>query len=114
MSDTRMNERKSPLLWEWIIELLQRDLAELRTAKLFVEVPDEEYGVSCEKELGKLSASERRSLPSPLKEDVAERLLERYLAEQGYVDLLEKRRPYTKKIEVLSPEDLPALIQADR
>ena len=43
-----------------------------------------------------------------------ERLLDRYLAGQGYVDLVKKRRAYTKKIEDLTPEDPPALVEADR
>jgi len=101
-------------LWERILGLLEQDLAERRDEKLVVEVQDGESGSSYEKEIGELSASERRSLPPALSGHVAERLLERYLAEQGYVDLLERRRAYTKKIEDLSPEDLPALIEADR
>jgi len=43
-----------------------------------------------------------------------EQLLDRYLAEQGNVDLVKKRRAYTKKIQDLTPEDLPALVEADR
>jgi hypothetical protein len=43
-----------------------------------------------------------------------EQLLDRYLAEQGYVDLVRKRRVYTKNIQDLTPEDLPALVEADR
>jgi hypothetical protein len=43
-----------------------------------------------------------------------EQLLDRYLAEQGNVDLVKKRRVYTKKIQDLTPEDLPALVEADR
>jgi hypothetical protein len=43
-----------------------------------------------------------------------ERLLDRHLAEQGRVDLVERRRPYTSEIRDLTPEDLPALIEADR
>ncbi len=42
------------------------------------------------------------------------RLLERYLAEQGHVDLLKGRHPYTKDVRDLTPEDLPALIEADQ
>ena len=38
----------------------------------------------------------------------------RHLAEQGYVDLVDKRRTYTKKLEDLTHEDLPALVEADR
>ena len=43
-----------------------------------------------------------------------EQLLDRHLAEQGRVDLLERRRPYTRELRDLTPEDLPALIEADR
>ncbi len=43
-----------------------------------------------------------------------EQLLDRHLAEQGRVDLLERRHPYTRDIRALTPEDLPALIEADR
>ena len=43
-----------------------------------------------------------------------ERLLDRHLAEQGSVDLLERGHPYTRAIRDLTPEDLPALIEADR
>jgi hypothetical protein len=62
---------------------------------------------------GQLSLEERRGLDPALREGVSEMLLDRYLAEQGLVDLLEGRRAYTKHIGVLSPEDLPALIEAE-
>jgi hypothetical protein len=113
-TETTRGPTGSPALWERILGLLEQDLAARRDEKVFVEVQDSESGSSNEKEIGDLSASERRGLPPVLKEDVAERLLERYLAEQGYVDLLERRRAYTKKIEDLSPEDLPALVRADQ
>ena len=113
-TETTRGPTGSPPLWERILGLLEQDLAARRDEKVFVEVQDSESGSSNEKEIGDLSASERRGLPPVLKEDVAERLLERYLAQQGYVDLLERRRAYTKKIEDLSPEDLPALVKADR
>jgi hypothetical protein len=80
---------------------------------LFVEVRDG-GGVVCRKEIGELSAAERRGLDPSLKEIVVERLLDRHLAEQGRVDLVEKRRAYTKKVRDLTPDDLPALIEADR
>jgi hypothetical protein len=101
-------------LWERILGMLEQDLAERRDEELFVEVPDEESGTSCEKEIGELRTSERRSLPPAVREHVLEWLLDRYLAEQGYVDLADKRRAYTKKIEELTPEDLPALVEAER
>lgn len=100
-------------LWDRILGLIEQDLEERRSRKLFVEVRDE-YGSSCEKEIGELSAEERRSLHPVLREHVVERLLDRHLAEQGRVDLLARRRPYTREIRDLTPEDLPALIEADR
>jgi hypothetical protein len=100
-------------LWDRILGLIEEDLNERRSRKLFVGVPGEESG-SCRKEIGELSTAERRSLHPTLREYVAERLLDRYLAEQGCVDLVQRRRTYTKKIQDLTPEDLPALIEADR
>jgi hypothetical protein len=106
-------------LWGQILGLIEQDLEERRSRKLFVEVaaktaarPDESG--SCEKEIGELSAEERQSLHPVLREHVMERLLDRHLAEQGRVDLVERRRPYTREIRDLTPEDLPALIAADR
>jgi len=99
-------------LWDRILGLIEQDLEERRSRKLFVEVRDE--SVSCEKEIGELSAEERQSLHPVLREHVMERLLDRHLAEQGRVDLVERRRPYTSEIRDLTPEDLPALIEADR
>lgn len=100
-------------LWDRILGLIEQDLEERRSRKLFVTVRDES-GSSCEKEIGELSAEERRSLHPVLREHVVERLLDRHLAEQGRVDLLERRRPYTREIRNLTPEDVPALIEADR
>ena len=57
---------------------------------------------------------ERQCLHPILREYVAERLLDRHLAEQGRVDLLQRRHPYTREIRDLTPEDLPALIEAYR
>src|SRR5215210_388405 len=99
-------------LWDRILGLIEQNLDERRGRKLFVEVRDESG--SYRKEIGELSASERRGLHPALREHVVEQLLDRYLAEQGCVDLLEKRRAYVKKIQDLTPEDLPALVEADR
>ncbi len=100
-------------LWNRILGLIEQDLEERRSKRLFVEVRGESG--SREKEIGELSAEERRSLHPILKEHVVEQLLDRHLAEQGRVDLLERRRhPYTRDIRDLTPEDLPALIEADR
>jgi hypothetical protein len=79
-------------LWDRILGLIEQDLEERRSRKLFVEVRDES-GSSCEKEIGELSAEERRSLHPVLREHVVERLLDRHLAEQGRVDLLAKEAP---------------------
>ncbi len=111
MNDTEVEQREHSL-WERILTLLEQDLARRRDAKVVVEVSGESG--PHEKEIGELGTSERQSLHPALGEHVAERLLDRYLAEQGYVDLLERRRAYTKKIEELVPTDLPALVEADR
>ena len=111
MNGTEVDQREHPL-WDRITGLLEQDLARRRCAKVVVEVLSESG--SYKKEIGELCASERQSLHPALREYVAERLLDRYLAEQGYVDLLERRHPYRKKIGELTPADLPALIEADR
>jgi hypothetical protein len=108
-----------PSLWDRILGLIAQDMAERRDAELFVEVAakiDARPGESgsYRKEIGELSASERRGLHPVLRERVMERSLDRYMAGQGYVDLVKKQRAYTKKIEDLAPEDLPALVEADR
>ncbi len=99
-------------LWDRILGLIEQDLEERRSRKLFVEVRGDSG--SCVKEIGELSTEERRSLHPVLREHVVERLLDRHLAKQGRVALLERRHPYTREIRDLSPEDLPALIEADR
>lgn len=99
-------------LWGRILSLVEQNLDERRSRKLFVEVQGESG--PCRKEIGELTAAERRGLDPALKESVAERLLDRYLAQQSRVDLVEKRRTYTKKLGDLTPQDLPALVEADR
>jgi hypothetical protein len=99
-------------LWGRIVSLVEQDLDERRSRKLFVEVRGESG--PCRKEIGELSAAERRGLDPALKESVSERLLDRYLAQQGRVDLVDGRRTYTKKLGELTPQDLPALVEADR
>jgi hypothetical protein len=99
-------------LWNRILGLVEQDLEERPSRKLFVEVRGESG--SCEKEIGELSKEERQCLHPNLREHVVERLLDRHLAEQGRVDLLQRRHPYTREIRDLTPEDLPALIEADR
>jgi len=104
---------REPSLWERALGLVEQDLAGRRNEELFVEVRDGD-GVVGRKEIGELSVAEPRGLDPALKESVAERLLDRHLAEQNRVDLVEKRRAYTKKVRDLTPDDLPALIEADR
>jgi len=106
------SEGRGLSLWDQIIRLLEQELDWHRSRKLFVTLQGESG--SYQKEIGELSALERRSLAPALREYVAEQLLERYLAEQGSVDLLERRRAYTKHIRDLTPTDLPALIEAER
>lgn len=108
-----MKTDKSKLpLWSRILELLEEDLTERRRTKVVVTVPGESG--SYQKEIGQLSIQELRSLDPVLREHVGERLLDRYLAQQGYVDLIERGQAYTKKIQELAPTDLPALIEAER
>jgi|SRR5919107_1635026 DNA-binding MarR family transcriptional regulator len=105
-------ERRGFSLWDRIIRLLEQELAWRRSRKLFVTLKGESGPY--QKEIGELSALERRSLAPALREHVAEQLIERYLAEHGSVDLFEKRHAYTKHIRDLAPTDLPALIEAER
>jgi hypothetical protein len=105
-------EGRGFFLWDRIIGLLEQELDWRRRRKLFVTLKGESS--SYQKEIGELSASERRSLAPALREHVADQLVERYLTEQGSVDLLERRHAYTKHIRDLSPTDLPALIEAER
>jgi hypothetical protein len=111
MNTTRTREAKRSL-WERILALLEEDLAERRNGKVYVEVLGEPGPYH--KEIGELSQAEIRSLEPELRTRVVNRLLDRYLAEQGHVDLLQGRHPYTKDIPDLTPADLPALIAADR
>jgi len=107
----RQTKQSTPLLWGRILALLEEDLAERCNKKVFVELRGE--GGTCRKEIGELSQAEIRSIEPGLRERVVEWLLDRYLAEQGRVDLLNGRRFYTKDVRDLTPSDLPALIEAD-
>lgn len=98
-------------LWDRILALLEEDLARRSKRNIVVSVPGETVSYV---EIGDLSTEQLRSLNRGLHRWVAEQLLDRYLAEGGYVDLLGKRHAYTKKIDELLPEDLPALVKADR
>jgi hypothetical protein len=113
MFDKEVDQSGERPLWDRIFGLLEQDLARRRDAKLVVEAPDDS-GSYRKKEIGNLSASERRGLYPALREYVAERLLDRYLADQGYVDLTDRRRAYRKKIQDLTPADLPALVEANQ
>ena len=105
-------DREWSTLWDRILGLLEEDLAERRARKLLVRVRDESGPY--EKEIGELSAAERRNLDPVLGEHVAEQLLDRYLAEQGYFDLIDSGHAHRRKIGNLTPADLPALVEADR
>ena len=110
MRNVEMVEKRS--LWNQILGLLEEDLAQRRSAKVFVKVRG---GTGTHlKEVSELSISERRSLDPDLREYVVEQLLDRHLAEQGYVDLVKNRRHYTKRIQDITPQDLPALVEAER
>ena len=113
MSVTEVDPKETRPLWELVLGLIEEVLSRRASTKLFVEVPDEESG-PYRKEIGDLSAEERRRLHPYLARQVAEMLLDRYLARQGYLDLLERRSVTRKKLEELLPEDLPALIEGDR
>jgi hypothetical protein len=110
-NDTQ-SEGRAFSLWDQIIRLLEQELDWRRSRKLFVTLKGESS--SYQKEIGELSASERKSLAPALREHVADQLLERYLAEQGSVDLFDRRHAYTKHIRDLTPTDVPALIKAER
>ena len=105
-------EGRALFLWDRIIRMLEQELDWRRSRKLFVTLKGESG--SYQKEIGELLPSERRSLAPALREHIADQLLERYLAEQGSVDLLDRRHAYTKHIRDLTPTDLPALIEAER
>ncbi len=111
MSDAKTDERTLPL-WNRVLGLLEEDLAERRSRKVVVEVPGESG--SYRKEIGELSYGELRSLDPFLRDRVGEQILDRFLAEQGHVDLIERGQAYTKKTGEITPADLPALIEADR
>jgi hypothetical protein len=91
---------------ERILARLQEDLAERRHSKVFVDVPGESGAYH--KEIGELSQAEMRTLEPGLRIRVVNRLLERYVAEQGHIDLLVGRHPHTKDIRDIAPTNLHA------
>lgn len=113
MNVREVDPREKSPLWERILGLIEEDLSRRASAELFVVVPDEESG-PYRKEIGDLSAKKRNRLDPALARRVAEMLLDRCLAQRSYLDLLERRSASRKKVGELLPEDLPALIEADR
>jgi hypothetical protein len=111
MNSTQTGQGKRTL-WERILVLLEEDLSKRRDMRVMVEVTSKDG--SCLKEVGELSSLEIGNLDPGQRERATELLLDRYLAEQGRIDLLKRRRAYTKNIRDLTPADLPALIEAER
>jgi hypothetical protein len=103
MNTTETREAKRSL-WERILALLEQDLAERRHSKVFVDVPGE-YG-PYHKEIGELSQAEMKTLEPSLRIRVVNRLLERYVDEQGHLNILEGRHPHTKDIRDIAPANL--------
>ena len=98
-------------------EIIWANVFANRCRQVFVEVPPargQDAAAACRKEIGQLSTTDLQSLHPALEQYVLERLLDRSLAKQGYIDLVERGHPYTKKVEELAPQDLPALMQAER
>jgi hypothetical protein len=87
-ADTREAKRA---LRERNLPLLEEDLAERRHSKIFVDVLGESGPYH--KEIGELSRAEMRTLEPGLRIRVVNRLLERYLDDQGHLDILEGRHP---------------------
>jgi hypothetical protein len=85
MSTTEARGAKR-LLGAGILPLPEEDLTELRHIKVFVEVPG--GSGPDRKEIGELSRAEMRTLEPGVRIRVVNRLLERYLAEQGNLDIL--------------------------
>jgi hypothetical protein len=78
-----------------------------RSFLFFVEVPGESGHYH--KEIGELSQAEMRTLEPGLRIRVVNRLLERYVDEQGHIDLLKGKHCYTRDMRDLTPTDLAAL-----
>jgi hypothetical protein len=103
MNTPETREAKRPNR-EGILALLEEDLDGSRHSKVYVDVLGE-----CgpyHKEIGELSQTEMRTLEPGLRIRVVNRLLERYLAEQGHLDLLVATHPHTKDIRDLAPANL--------
>jgi hypothetical protein len=97
-TETREEKRSNR---EGILAEFEADLAERHHSKIFVDVLGE-----CgpyHKEIGELSQAEMRTLEPGLRIRVVNRLLERYVAEQGYNDLLVGRHPHTKDRRTIAP-----------
>ena len=87
-----------------ILAVVEEDLVERPHSKVFVDVSGE--CVPYHKEIGELSQAEIRSLEPELRTRVVNRLLDRYLAEQGHLNILEGRHPHTKDIRHIAPANL--------
>ena len=111
MNTTETREAKRSL-WERTLVPLEQDLTEHTHIKVFVDVLGESGPYH--KEIGELSQEEMRTLEPGLRIRVVNRLLERYLTEEGNVELLKEGHAYTKDTGDLAPADLSALIEADR
>ena len=89
---------------EGILAVVEEDLVERPHSKVFVDVSGE--CVPYHKEIGELSQAEMKTLEPSLRIRVVNRLLERYVAERGYNDLLVGRHPHTKDIRDIAPANL--------
>ena len=89
MSTTETREAKRSNR-EGILAVVEEDLVESPHSKVFEEVPG--GSGPDRKEIGELSQADMRTLEPGLGIRMVDRLLERYLAEQGHLDILEERR----------------------
>jgi hypothetical protein len=89
---------------EGILAVVEEDLVERPHSKVFVDVSGE--CVPYHKEIGELSPAEMKTLEPSLRIRVVNRLLERYVDEQGHLNILEGRHPHTKDIRDIAPANL--------
>jgi hypothetical protein len=89
---------------EGILAVVEEDLVERPHSKVFVDVSGE--CVPYHKEIGELSQAEMKTLEPSLRIRVVNRLLERYVDEQGHLNILEGRHPHTKDIRDIAPANL--------
>jgi len=103
MSTTETREAKRSNR-EGILAVVEEDLVESPHSKVFEEVPG--GSGPDRKEIGELSQADMRTLEPGLGIRMVDRLLERYLAEQGNLNILEGRHPHTKDIRDIAPANL--------